>query len=58
MPSTKKCPHCGKTFKTPGAADEPTPTHDYPPITRAVCPGSGQPLIAAHDPRALGKDDR
>lgn len=48
------CPHCGETFD---GWPELIPTHDWPKLTRQVCPGSKQiPRNSGSDRRALWKD--
>lgn len=45
------CPHCGQTFRSLSTL---IPTHDWPPLTRQVCPGSQQiPRCAESDGRPL-----
>lgn len=45
------CPHCGQLFTE---HCEQIPTHDYPPLCRSVCPGSGQhPRNPSSDRRPL-----
>jgi hypothetical protein len=51
-----KCPHCGKHFSQEECKPL-TPTHNWPKITRQVCPGSQQqPRNAETDHRPLWKD--
>lgn len=48
---TGMCPHCGAIVEVRHSL---TVTHDYPPPTRQVCPGSGQnPRCAESDARRL-----
>lgn len=58
-----KCPHCGWEYRPADAKWatqrpwEAVPTHDFPELCRAVCPGSEQhPRNAASDHRPLWKD--
>ncbi len=52
-----KCPHCGKLYQM-AECTPLIPTHDYPPLCRSVCPGSGQhPRNAMSDRRPLWKDE-
>lgn len=52
-----KCPHCGEIFHAPRCRDGLIPTHDFPRLTRRVCPGSGNaPRNAMSDRRPLWKD--
>lgn len=51
MASDGMCPHCGTIVRVGGGL---TVTHDWPPFTRQVCPGSGEnPRCAASDGRPL-----
>lgn len=45
-----KCPHCGAKVRVGG---ELTVYHDWPRLTRQVCPGSRQIPRSEHDHRPL-----
>ena len=46
------CPHCGRLFNK--AVAGLIPVHDWPPLCRQVCPGSGQiPRCPESDARPL-----
>lgn len=64
MASELMCPHCGwkydpadKRWGTKQLPHELVPTHDFPRMCRAVCPGSQQhPRNPETDRRPLWKD--
>jgi len=51
-----KCPHCGEIFHAGRCRDALIPTHCFPRLSRAVCPGSGQAPRGIADRRPLWKD--
>lgn len=63
MESKLKCPYCGWLYSQSQAKKRyrnfdvnAVPTHDFPPMCRAVCRGSGQSPRLDIDDRPLGKD--
>lgn len=58
------CPHCGWQYDPQEEAKrrkafnfQHVPTHDYPKMCRAVCPGAGQIPRGVDDKRPLWKDE-
>lgn len=60
LPRNMMCPHCGALFTSRELVYyKLIPTHDFPKMCRAVCPGSKQnPRNSDSDKRPLWKDEQ